>query len=68
MWGDAAAVAEFIATRSTTRFEDMPQRKADYVNKYEPLHPVSSAAAEVSLRGRARGGGFRGKAGKNPQA
>jgi VWFA-related protein len=58
----------FIATRSTTRFEDMPQRKADYVNKYEPLHPVSSAAAEVSYADGREVVDSGAKAGKNPQA
>ena len=41
---------DFLATRNTTHFEDMPQRKADYVNKYEPLHPVRSASVEVSYQ------------------
>ena len=41
---------DFLATRDTTHFEDMPQRKADYVNKYEPLHPVRSASVEVSYQ------------------
>lgn len=40
----------FLATRTTTRFEDMPQRKADYVNQYEPLHPVGSASAQVTYQ------------------
>ncbi len=41
---------DFLAIRNTTHFEDMPQRKADYVNKYEPLHPVRSASVEVSYQ------------------
>lgn len=40
----------FLATRSTTRFADSPQRKADYVNRYEPLHPIASASAEVTYQ------------------
>jgi len=40
----------FLATRASTRFEDMPQRKADFVNKYEPLHPVALARAQVSYQ------------------
>ncbi|HWE84698.1 MAG TPA: VWA domain-containing protein [Terracidiphilus sp.] len=39
---------DFLATRQTMRFEDMPQRKADYANQYEPLHPVGSATEQVS--------------------
>ena len=40
----------FLATQETARFEDMPQRRADYVNKYEPLHPVARASAEVTYQ------------------
>ncbi|HUY94367.1 MAG TPA: hypothetical protein VMU71_03680, partial [Terracidiphilus sp.] len=40
----------FLATRVTIHFENSPQRKADYANNYEPLHPVRSASVEVSYR------------------
>jgi hypothetical protein len=40
----------FLATRATTRFEDSPQRKADFANKYEPLHPVASYSVHVSYQ------------------
>lgn len=40
----------FLATRTTTRFEDKPQRKADFANKYEPLHPVANHSAQVSYQ------------------
>lgn len=40
----------FLATRATTRFEDNPQRKADFANKYEPLHPVANYSVQVSYQ------------------
>jgi VWFA-related protein len=40
----------FLATRVTTRFEDKPQRGADFVNKYEPLHQVANHSAQVSYQ------------------